>query len=251
METETVLMQRLFLSILFILTLNYAYCQQRISIAGGVHQSSISPYWSLEPEATSQILQKKSSIHIGFIADMKIAPYSNWYFQPSILYNVKGAKQQQVLDTSVTKVLLYSYNQSIKYIDLPMNLVYKFPSSNHTRFVTGAGPMASLFLSGSTSHSSLETSGEFTLEIDRDLPIGKGSEQFKVLYWGFNILAGLEFGKAYLLVNYSKGFNPYYQKGGHQYKHTTAGITLGIFLKDQKQQELKVTDGIYECPEWW
>lgn len=244
-------MQRLFLSILFILTLTYAYTQQRISIAGGVHQSSISPYWSLETGATSQILQKKSSIHIGFVADMQISPYSNWYFQPSILYIVKGAKQQQVLDTSETKVLLSSYNQSINYIDLPMNLVYKFPSSNQTRFVTGAGPMASLFLSGRASRSSLETSGEYTLEVDRDLPIGKGSEQFKVLYWGINLLAGLEFGKAYLLVNYSKGINPYYQKGGHQYKHTTLGITLGIFLKDQKQQESNVMDGVYECPLWW
>jgi OmpA-OmpF porin, OOP family len=246
-----VLMRKLLLSILFTPILTHALSQQRISVAGGVHQSSISPYWALQPGATSQIMQKRSSVHIGVVADMPIARFSHWYFQTGVLYAARGGKQQQAFDDSITKFTLYTYSQDINYIDLPMNFIYKFPSPGNTRFIIGAGPLASMLLSGSTSSSFLETSGDFIMEVNRDLPVGKGNEQFRLIYWGLNIFAGFEFGKAYLAANYSKGFNSYYQQGNHQYKHSTIGITLGIFLNEPKEQDRRAFDGVYECPEWW
>ncbi len=244
-------MRKIILIFLLSITLFTALAQQRISLVSGVHQSAVSTAWQLQQGALSQIMQQKSGFHLGFIADIPIVEHSGWYFQPGVVYYTKGAKQKQVFDTSQTKLSFYQYSQSINYIDMPMNLVYKFASNTNTRFILGGGPFASLYYSGNVSFSSLDTLGNFALEINRDLPVGSRDQQFSSIYWGVNFLAGLEFGKAFLTVNYNKGFTSYFQQGNKHYKHLSYGITLGFFLNAPKEEDRNVRDGVYKCPAWW
>jgi OmpA-OmpF porin, OOP family len=235
----------------FLIMIFQAGAQQRISLAGGLHSSSVSPYWKIQPGASSQLMQGKGGFHLGLIADLPIRRFWGWYFQPGVLYNNKGAKQQQAFDPYLSKLSYYSYSQNIKYFDVPLNLVYKFSSSTNTRFIAGGGPYGSFHYQGNESINSLDTLGNITYDSNRDLPVGSGDGEFRVLHWGFNLVAGLEFRNAYLTANYSKGLTPYFTQGENKYKYGTIGVTLGFFLSGPKEENRNAKDRIYYCPDWW
>jgi hypothetical protein len=244
-------MRQLTLFFFLLLTLFNAGAQQRISVAGGLHQSSVSPYWALQPGASSQMMQQKGGFHLGFIADLPIGNSYGWHFQPGVFYTNKGAKQQQAFDPYLSKLSYYSYSQSLNYFDVPLNLVYKFPSATNSRLILGGGPLTSFYYSGSESYSALDTLGNLTYDIKRDLKVGNGDKEFRVLHWGLNLLAGVEFGNLYITANYSKGLTPYFTQGDKKYKHGSFGITLGLFLSGPKEDDRSAKDRIYYCPDWW
>lgn len=228
-----------------------AEAQQRISLAGGIHSSSVSPYWKLQPGASSQLMQAKGGFHLGLIADLPIPNLGGWYFQPGVIYNNKGAKQQQSFDPYLSKLSYYSYTQNITYFDVPLNMVLKFQSQTNTRFIMGGGPYVSFHYAGSESYNALDTLGELKYDMNKDLKVGNGDGEFRVLHWGLNILAGLEFKNGFLSAQYSKALTPYYSQGENKYKYGTIGITLGFYLSGPKAENRNAKDNIYYCPKWW
>lgn len=225
--------------------------QQRISVAGGLHQSSVSPYWKLQPGASSQLMQHKGGFHLGMIADLPIDNLSGWSIQPAVFYSSKGAKQQQAFDPYLSKLTYYGYTQSLHYIDAPLNLVYKFPSLTNTSLILGGGPQASFYYSGSESFTFLDTLGNLTYDIKRDLKVGKNDQEYRVLHWGINLLAGVEFGNVFVTANFNKGLMPYLREGDQKFKHASFGVTLGFYLSGPKEEDRSARDRIYYCPNWW
>lgn len=244
-------MRKVILLYCFLMTLMVAGAQQRISLAAGLHSSSVSPFWKLQPKASSQLMQAKGGFHLGLIADLPVRFYG-WHFQPGVLYNNKGAKQQQAFNPdSLPKLSYYSYSQNINYIDVPLNLVYKFYSLTNTRFMLGGGPYASFHYTGSQSYNSIDTLGTVTSDSNNDLPVGKGDNEFRTIHYGLSLLAGVEFKNAYITANYNKGLTPYFTQESKKYKYGTIGVTIGFYLSGPKEENRNAKDGIYYCPEWW
>jgi outer membrane protein OmpA-like peptidoglycan-associated protein len=232
--------QLLFLPLVFSVAIVAA--QSRVAVVGGLHSTSVSPFLNKQASAISTTETKRTGVHFGFLADVPIREGGKLFFQPGILYSAKGTTHQQLLDTSATSLYQFTTKQSINYIDVPLNLVLKLPLKGKTKFILGAGPQASLFYNGSSTTTTIDTLDQYEAEENKDLPVGKDDQKFRVLHFGINGLAGFEFGRVFLTANYSKSLSPFYKEGAQSFNYTSFGATLGIFLGKQPEPAKKPVD---------
>lgn len=216
--------------------------QNRIAFTAGFHGSSVKPMWNPSPLALDSFnsTTSRTGIHLGFQATLPLGKKSLFRFQPGIQYWAKGATQSQVLDTAQTRLQRFTDEQFTNYIEIPLNLALALPLGEKTRFIVGAGPQVSLFYNGKISQTSSDTTGKFTFSDLSDLPVGSGEGQHRVAHLTVNALAGFEFGRVFLTANWSQGVTPYLTQNNQDFKHSTMGATLGIYLgrqQDDKQQK--------------
>lgn len=223
-------MRKQFLFLPLVFSAAIATAQSRVAVAGGLHSTSVSPFLNKQAAAISATETNRTGVHFGFLADVPFKEGGKLFFQPGILYSAKGTTHQQLLDTSLTRFHQSTTEQSINYIDVPLNLVLKLPLKGKTKFIIGAGPQASLFYNGKSSVTTIDTLDQFKSEENKDLPVGKDDQRFRVIHFGVNGLAGLEFGRVFLTANYSKSLTPFYKQGPESFNYTSFGATLGIFL---------------------
>jgi hypothetical protein len=81
--------------------------------------------------------------------------------------------------------------------------------------------------------------------------VGNADQEFRILHWGISLLAGVEFGNAFVTANFNKGLTPYLRQDDKKFKHANFGITLGFFLSGPKEEDRSAKDRIYYCPDWW
>ncbi len=228
----------LFLCFSLLLIFN-ASAQPRISIAAGLHSTSVSPFINFDTFSISATEIKRSNIHFGFIADIPVNDNKKISFQPGIMYYGRGTTQEQIVDTNKSETWRTTIELKINYIDIPLNFVYKMPLKGNTKFIIGAGPQASLFYSGSSSVSSIDTFEKFKIDQNKDLPVGKGIEQYRVMHFSLNALLGFEFKRAYFTAHYNKSLTPFYEQT-NEFKYTSLGATLGVFLGKTATAKKKV-----------
>src|SRR6201999_2353852 len=89
----------------------------------------------------------RTGFHAGVMADVPFSPTSKLYFQPGVIFYMKGRKYNAPYD-STGAVRSYSASQFINYIDIPLNFVVKIPISKTVKFTIGGGPYASFFYNG-------------------------------------------------------------------------------------------------------
>jgi hypothetical protein len=181
-----------------------------------------------------------SSFHAGLVADFQVA--SSVYFQPGLIYGGKGSKIQ-----SGTPGTNGYYKQTFNpyYIDMPVNLVVKTPSTGAGRFFIGAGPYISIGIRGKTKTEGQTVLGT-TYNLSSDLVFsnddpstfneeeGAGFGVIKRFDYGANAVAGFEGKSMVLSVGYgfglakiSSGTN---QSTGDDNKHRVISINLGLKL---------------------
>ena len=123
--------------------------------------------------------------HAGVNIQIPIAP--QFYFQPGLLYSVKGAKNEySILGTT------YTQTTKLSYIEMPLNLVYK-ASLGNGYFMLGFGPYVGYGFGGKVlteGETSLDQKIEFqnVVETTDDLTV----PYFKAIDVGGNIFAGYE-----------------------------------------------------------
>lgn len=164
------------------------------------------------------------------LADVPLSFISRFYLQSGVFFTVKGTSNNQVLDTVESSVRLYSVKQNLQYVDMPLNLVMKLPLKGKTKFLLGGGLQASLFYSGNVSVTTVDEDGVYATTENKDLPVGKKNNQYATVHFGYNALVGFEFGQVFLTANFNQSLTPYYRQENQNYRFTTLGATLGIFL---------------------
>ncbi|MCC5931319.1 MAG: PorT family protein [Cyclobacteriaceae bacterium] len=122
--------------------------------------------------------------HVGANVQIPIVP--QFYFQPGLLFSIKGAKSTDSPLTSTYK---------LSYIEMPLNLVYK--ASLGTGYILlGFGPYAGYGIMGKAKHEggslSYENDIEFTNTVEAGDPLE--TSYFRPLDIGGNIFAGYETG---------------------------------------------------------
>src|SRR5689334_10128127 len=90
---------------------------------------------------------KFKSYHAGAISEMKIG--GNFYLQPQVLFSRKGAAYTNVASGKETKV-------RINYVQLPVNVVYKF-NLPFGKLFAGAGGAFSYAIGGKMSEAGVNT----------------------------------------------------------------------------------------------
>lgn len=227
-------MKRLALSIVLLSTIIYSQAQTRVAILGGVQSSRV----NTKDPFPKDNYDGRTGLHAGLLLDV---PFSERFsFQPSLQFVHKGWK------TDVTP----TFEQKTNYLELPLNFVFKAPlGSGNTKFLLGAGPYLAALISGK----------EIKAGVESDLPKGDGIGKYKGFDYGFNALAGFEFGRVFLTANYSQGLNDFNRPASPSgyagdYKHRVIGGTLGIFLnrgtpKIKDRDNDGVVDAEDECPD--
>jgi hypothetical protein len=87
----------LILLIVLLFALN-TYAQFRVALAGGVNSSSVKETNDL-PDWDSFVIitHRVQGCTFGFIADLRLAPESKFYFQPGIFFYNKGRKYESLM----------------------------------------------------------------------------------------------------------------------------------------------------------
>jgi outer membrane protein OmpA-like peptidoglycan-associated protein len=214
--------------------------QVRLGILGGMHSANVLEKNSLPgwDTTTKKFQSSLSGFQVGFILEMPIG-HSGFFFQPAITYASKGRKYTRNNDSAtshITDTVYTRQNLQVNYIDVPLNLTYKFYlSANHKNsFFLSAGPQISFFYSGKTTNETLawttDTTTQYTNESNK-VTVGKGTNTFKTVDIGINGRAGLELGNVMLSAYFSQGLTSFYNAPyTGTFHHQVVGASLGIWL---------------------
>jgi outer membrane protein OmpA-like peptidoglycan-associated protein len=186
--------------------------------------------------------ESRTTFRAGLLFDIPFS--SRFSFQPALMFANKGREYTGPGNGSHTGV---SRTQILNYLDVPLNLVVKFPLGDNSNFIIGAGPYVGLLLSANEKLAD----GTRIEDVER----GDGPGQYKGFDVGWNALAGAEFGRFFITANYSAGLNDFYQPVNYEanYRNRTIGGTIGFFLNSGKPRVRDAdNDGIIdaedECP---
>ncbi len=244
-------------AVAFLLAITTHAQQYRIGMIGGVHQSKVLenadiPGW----DSLKNKYSARTGIHFGFIANLPFKTGSNFYFQPGIVFSNKGRKFAARYDTTVSQTLYVNSSEYINYLELPLNILYKFRLGKTATFLLGGGPYASFFYTGKLRTETVSKNGDYSVDENKDPAVGDGPGKYAVLDYGVNGLAGFEFGRLFLTANYSRGLKDFYKPENYTgtFKHEVLGITAGVFIdKLGKQKKDRDQDGVADkddkCPD--
>jgi outer membrane protein OmpA-like peptidoglycan-associated protein len=229
------------LALALLLSCGYgSQAQVRLGIIGGIHSANILeknnlPGWD---SAVKPFQSSLSGFQLGVIVEVPLGT-KGFFFQPAITYSSKGRKYTKDNDSAtshLTDTVYTRQNLHTNYIDVPLNITYKFYlSSNHKNsFFLSAGPQISFFFSGKTTNETLawknDSSTEYTNESD-PIAVGKGPNTFKTVDIGINGRAGFELGNVMLSAYFSRGFSNIYNANyDGTFHHQVVGASLGIWL---------------------
>ena len=179
----------------------------------------------------------------GIAADVPLA--GNFYLQPQLLVSAKGGKSEQ-RHIPVGGGIFYDANTKVSliYLELPLNLVYKFPLGPG-KLLAGAGPYIAYGLGGSSSAVALLDNGEgqhidYTVKFKSETgPLTDDEGKIYLYYrpWdvGANILTGYELNNGLSFnINYSLGLTNISPSDVNSLKNHYFGVTIGYFLRKSK-----------------
>ena len=213
----------------------YSSAQSGVRIQTGINLSNVT-----RSNGSIDESNMLSSFHAGLIADFKLAP--SVYLQPGLVYGGKGSKIQ-----SGTPGTNGYYKQTFNpyYLEMPVNLVVKTPSTVAGRFFLGAGPYISIGIRGKTKTEGQTVLGT-TYNVSSDLVFsnddpgtfneeeGAGFGVIKRFDYGANAVAGFEGKSMVLSVGYGFGLakipSGTNQSAGDDNKHRVISVNLGLKL---------------------
>jgi OmpA-OmpF porin, OOP family len=217
----------------------------RIGMIGGIHQSKVLetadlPGW----DSLKNKYSARTGIHFGFMANLPFNTGSNFYFQPSMIFSNKGRSFAMRYDTAISQTLTVNSSEFINYLEMPLNLVYKFQLSRTSRFLIGAGPYASFFYTGKLKTETVSKNGDYTVDENKDPAVGNAPGKYAVFDYGVNGLAGFEFGRLFLTANYSRGLKDFYKPENYTatLKHEVMGMTVGVYIDKLSKPGKKDSD---------
>jgi hypothetical protein len=169
-----------------------------------------------------------TGFNIGFNAEIPVGV--DFYFQPGLLYTIKGAKSEDV-------ILGQPFNTTLKisYLEVPLNFLYK-PLLGTGHLILGFGPYVAFGIGGKATY---EGSGSSLTEKIKFQKTVMSSDPDDVVYIrpmdaGANLLVGYEFGnRISFQLNTQLGLtkiNPEYEGTSDDktsFKNTGFGLSLG------------------------
>lgn len=169
-----------------------------------------------------------TGFNVGVNAEIPVG--IDFYFQPGLLYSIKGAKSEDV-------ILGQPFNTTLKisYLEVPLNFLYK-PLLGTGHLILGFGPYVAFGVGGKATY---EGGGSSLTEKIKFQKTVMNSDPDDVVYIrpmdaGANMLAGYEFGnKVSFQLNAQLGLtkiNPEYEGASNDkssVKNTGFGFSLG------------------------
>jgi OOP family OmpA-OmpF porin len=241
---------------------NNTWSQVRVSLIGGPQSSSIKETNEIEgwEKDTKPFYQNRSGFHLGFLLSVPLDKAQTVFFQPAFLYTTKGNKYFKQNDTSFYKPVdsvFYSNNFFTSYIEIPLNLAYRFKLGKKAGFLVSAGPYVSFYYNGKetsatrTFKRNMSSAPDYDLEEtvqnineERIIGVGNGENKIKTLDLGYNFRAGFDIGNVMLTGFYSEGLTSFYKSSyTADFKNKVVGASLSIWLNKIAPPVAKDADG--------
>lgn len=228
-------MKKILLLLLTITASPITYAQVSLGIRGGFNLSAM--------KFESGAGQKSGGLSGGnqlknLQADilLNVPLYGGLHLQPAFRYVTKGtlfdpvnAQQNSVSSGEVGNRI------RIRYIEMPLNLVYKFNLSG-CKLVVGGGPYAAYGLTGSY-HTDVLFNGKIISHNNHSLAFDNTDNVvIQGMYlnrWdaGLNTTVGVELNNLVMIgLNYSMGMVDLDNSPAYKVKNSSAGITIGILF---------------------
>jgi Outer membrane protein beta-barrel domain len=210
----------------------FSYAQQNATIAGGtsfgikggVNFNNIYGKNSNGDDLKNDIL---TAYNVGINVEIPVAP--EFYFQPGVIFSVKGAKSKEVVlgqnYTSTTK---------ISYAEVPLNFLYK-PLLGNGHLLLGFGPYVAFGVGGKATYEGPGSTQTEKVKFKNTVKISDPNDvtYFKPFEAGAGLLAGYEFSnKLSFQLNAQIGLteiNPEYE-GSTNDKTSAKNIGFGFSL---------------------
>src|SRR4051812_33763940 len=250
-------MTKLHLSVVllaFLLFHHNASSQARIGIVGGVHSASIfetntEPGWS---DNVKNYYSPRFSFHGGVMGDFSFSDKSPLHFQPGLIYSAKGRKfatpsSSDLQAINYQKIKFVHQQQFLSYVDVPLNLILKFPIGKDSRFIFGGGPQFSVLVGGKETTIVADSSiaGQ-TLAVGYTSKPSKGTGpgEYKGIDFNLNALLGFEFGQFFVTVNYYRSFGNFYTAKNYNgnFRHNIIGGSVGFLFGKTRSAKAKDSD---------
>ncbi len=200
--------------------------QTTFGVHAGINGASFTNKSTVNNQTTTEKSDSKVGVIVGVNAEIPIA--SSLVFRPELNFIQKGGKITQT-QTFFGTTTTYNAEVITNYLELPLNLVYKFDGGG---LFVGAGPSLGYGLSGksnlktTTGSSTSESKQDIKFDGDKNATDGKG--HFKALDLGANFLVGYQFSNnLFLKANYTLGLSDIDPEDNSSTKNTGLGFTVG------------------------
>ena len=222
---------------ILLLTLIFSNTQSQVYIQGGVNLSNISKTASGQTEKNNML----TTFNAGIVSRFDLSEIID--FESGLLLDGRGSKAENYF-TSATDDNYIKTRFNPLYLELPLNLVVRFPMTKSTNFFFHGGPYAAIGIAGTSTSESrflgVSSSSSADIKFSNDDPFT--SEQDDAAYnklkrfdFGLNFGGGLDLGKVLLRLNYSLGLTKINSTQGDnsaddKNKYRTLSLSLGIPL---------------------
>jgi len=179
-----------------------------------------------------------ASFQAGFIGDFSLGQFVS--LQPGLLVSGKGSKTQS---GETTDANYFKATTNPIYLEVPLNLVFKFGAHGGPNFFAGAGPYLAIGIAGKNKIEGKFLGTSFSSEDDivwsDDDPTtlnyeeGAGFGIMKRFDYGLNGTAGIDLKKAVISVNYGLGLGKLQSGSDNEdanNKHRVLSFTVGFKL---------------------
>ena len=208
-----------------------------IYIKGGLSLSNI----SVNTNGTVNDAKTLTTFHAGIVGDIPLLPILS--LQAGLSLNGKAAKSEYYADNNNKNDNYIKAKFNPLYLELPVNLVLKFPIGDNSRFFIGAGPYAAIGIGGKTKTDvkilGVSSSSDENITFNNDNPTTSQQEdasftRVRKFDYGVNALAGIETGKLLLGVNYGLGLTKINSNGDNnsndKNKYRVFSVSVGFKL---------------------
>ena len=210
------------------------FAQSGLTVKAGINLANV----SVTDNGRVDDANALTSFQVGVTGDVHLG--GPMYLQPGIFYTGKGSKVQNGDPSSYP---YYKATSNPKYIEVPLNVVFKAPIGGETKFFAGAGPYLGVGINGKNKVEGKNIIGvgfksESDIEFSDDDPTtlsyeeGAGLGIVKRFDYGLNGIAGIEARTVVLSVGYGYGLAKL-QSGDNDTednnnKHRVISVTLGF-----------------------
>jgi hypothetical protein len=213
----------------------------RFGVIAGFNESTYSSLSGSAVTANTSSQTSTSTIPGFFVGFNQSFELGQMTIQPAIIYTTKCSNvtenyfQQQFPGNNTT--ILTTEKQTLKYLEIPVNVLYNIPIKKVGNFFIGGGPYVEFGLSGKgngTITNTVNTSG-ITFTSSSTTPVysghidfGSGSDQVKTKDYGVDVLIGLASKKgATVSVGYGFGLTNLSNDASSKFKNSVLSLSLG------------------------
>ena len=194
--------------VIIILTLSMLYAcvsfaQVKFGLTAGLNGSNTTAAYEGGGSKTTNYM--KAGFQAGAVMDFGIT--DNLSLLPELLFSQRGSKGK---NSSLT----------LNYLQLPLNIAYKFNVGNGKLFVFG-GMYFSYALSGK---------GKSGVGNSFDIDFGSAENKYKPFDFGINAGTGYQYQKLFSKLQFNPGFGDLSNADNISFKNTNFAISLGYFF---------------------